>query len=141
MTYPSTFFQNRRSFDVPQSVKCSDLIHMLSLMFATETDAGLSPAHCRYLRQRLLSKRVTLFLMADSFLSLINTMGCASLLELFQNKARINVVSVQLTDLFARTTYVAFKNALFNSFLLYHPDNCSEIHSFKLFKLQLFVTD
>ena len=102
MTYPSTFFQNRRSFDVPQSVKCSDLIHMLSLMFATETDAGLSPAHCRYLRQRLLSKRVTLFLMADSILSLINTMGCASLLELFQNKARINVVSVQLTDLFAR---------------------------------------
>ena len=44
-----------------------------------------------------------------------------------QNRVRINIVPAQLT-LFVNK-FVAFKNALFNSFLLYCPDNCSKIHA------------
>ena len=48
-----------------------------------------------------------------------------------QNKVRINVVPVHLT-LFVNT-FVAFKNILLNNFLLYHPDNYSEIHALSHF--------
>ena len=46
-----------------------------------------------------------------------------------QNKVRTNVVPVQFVNFprFVRTL-VAFKNTFFNSFQLYCPDNCSEIH-------------
>ena len=44
-----------------------------------------------------------------------------------QNKVRLKVLPEQLT-LFVNTS-VTFKNASFNSFLLYRPDYCSEIHA------------
>ena len=44
-----------------------------------------------------------------------------------QNKVRLKVLPEQLT-LFVNTS-VAFKNASFNSFVLYRPDYCSEIHT------------
>ena len=43
-----------------------------------------------------------------------------------QNKVRLKVLPEQLT-LFVNTS-VTFKNASFNSFLLYRPGYCSEIH-------------
>ena len=43
-----------------------------------------------------------------------------------QNKVRLKVLPEQLT-LFVNTS-VTFKNASFNSFLLYRPDYCSDIH-------------
>ena len=45
-----------------------------------------------------------------------------------QSKVRLKVLPEQLT-LFVNT-FVAFKNASFNSFLSYRPDYCSEIHAF-----------
>ena len=53
-----------------------------------------------------------------------------------QNKVRIYVVAVHLTR-FVRT-FVVFKNAigLFNSFLLYRPDNCSEMHAVSHFVMK-----
>ena len=45
-----------------------------------------------------------------------------------QNKVRLKVLPEQLT-LFVNT-FVAFKNVSFDSFLLYCPDYCSEIHAF-----------
>ena len=44
-----------------------------------------------------------------------------------QNKVRLKVLPEQL-PLFVNTS-VTFKNASFNSFLLYRPDYCSEIHA------------
>ena len=44
-----------------------------------------------------------------------------------QNKVRLKVLPEQLT-LFVNTS-VTVKNASFNSFLLYRPDYCSEIHA------------
>ena len=44
-----------------------------------------------------------------------------------QNKVRLKVLPEQLT-LFVNTP-VTFKNASFNSFLLYRPDYCSEIYT------------
>ena len=44
-----------------------------------------------------------------------------------QNKVRLKVLPEQLT-LFVNTS-VIFKNVSFNSFLLYRPDYCSEIHA------------
>ena len=44
-----------------------------------------------------------------------------------QNKVTLKVLPEQLT-LFVNTS-VTFKNASFNSFLLYRPDYCSEIHA------------
>ena len=43
------------------------------------------------------------------------------------NKVRLKVLAEQLT-LFVNT-FVAFKNASFNRFLLNHPDYCSGIHA------------
>ena len=48
-----------------------------------------------------------------------------------QNKVRIKVFPEELT-LFVNT-FVLFKNALFNSLLLYRPDYCSEIHALSNF--------
>ena len=44
-----------------------------------------------------------------------------------QNKVRIRVFPEQLTIFI--NTFVAFKNALFSSLLLYRPYYCSEIHA------------
>ena len=44
-----------------------------------------------------------------------------------QNKVRLKVLPEQFT-LFVNTS-VTLKNASFNSFLLYRPDYCSEIHA------------
>ena len=45
-----------------------------------------------------------------------------------QNKVRLKVLPEQLT-LFVNTSVAFKKNASFNSFLLYRPDYCSEIHT------------
>ena len=57
--------------------------------------------------------------------------GHTSLTEIFK-MVRIIVVPVQLTPLV--NEFVVFKqNALFNSFLLYRPYICSEIHALSHF--------
>ena len=48
-----------------------------------------------------------------------------------QNKVRLKVLPEQLT-LFVNTS-VTLKNVSFNSFLLYRPDYCSEIHTLSYF--------
>ena len=48
-----------------------------------------------------------------------------------QNKVRLKVLPEQL-NLFVNT-FVVFKNELFNSFLLYRPDYCSDIHALSYF--------
>ena len=62
--------------------------------------------------------------------TLYNVSDFAFTCTALQNKVRLKALPEQLT-LFVNTS-VAFKNASFNSFLLYHPDNCSEIHSLDL---------
>ena len=52
----------------------------------------------------------------------INTRLARQSRTTLQNKVRLKVLPEQL-NLFVNT-FVAFKNASFNNFLLYHPDYC-----------------
>ena len=53
-----------------------------------------------------------------------------------QNKVRIKVLPEQLTGLII--TFVVFKNALFNSLLLYLPDYYTAIHALAYFSNKNF---